>query len=58
MTEESQSIFFPLDGFIRVNADRVVQARDELAGLLERVFGCTVKTGFVDRDNRVMEISV
>jgi DNA/RNA-binding domain of Phe-tRNA-synthetase-like protein len=52
ITEESQQIFFPIDGFKGQNDEKVIQARDELAELLKRLFDCEVAVGFVDRDNR------
>ena len=51
ITEKTRSVFFPIDGFALVDLDAVVQARDELAGVLQTVFGCHVKTGLVNREN-------
>lgn len=56
ITEDSKNIFFPIDGFNDRNREKVIAARDELAKLLEDIFGCEVKTGFVDRDNMEMEL--
>ncbi len=56
VTETSRNIFFPIDGFRHINDDNVIAARDELAGFLERLLGCKVKTGFVDKDSREMEL--
>ncbi len=51
ITEKTSFVFFPIDGFTSVDDDAVMQARDELAALLESVFGCRVKTGWIDRQN-------
>ncbi len=56
ITEESTDIFFPIDGFTGVNRDRVLEARDLLALLLEKYFRCSTKKLFVDRDNREVEL--
>ncbi len=50
ITEETRSVFFPIDGFTDINKDRVLRARDELAELLVKYFGVDPKVGFVDRD--------
>lgn len=51
ITAETSHVFFPIDAFRGVNEDQAVQARDELAALLQKEFGCEVVTGFVDRDH-------
>ncbi|MDR0879770.1 MAG: hypothetical protein LBN09_03590 [Clostridioides sp.] len=56
ITESSKNIFFPIDGFVGVNDDKVVQARDELAIFLKEIFNCEVSLGFVDKDNMEMDI--
>ncbi len=56
ITEESKNIFFPIDGFKDKNYDNVISARDELAALLKKLFNCEVKVGFIDKDNRKIEI--
>ncbi len=55
VTEVSRNVFFPIDGFTDNNLDRVIVARDELAELLERIFGCEIKVGLVDREVTIME---
>ncbi len=55
VTEDSRNIFFPIDGFTDRNHDRVIAARDELAGLLAQLLGGEVRVGFVDKDNRKMD---
>lgn len=56
VTEDSKNIFFPIDGFQGQTSDRVLAARNELANLLQQFYGCEVKLGFVDQDNREMEL--
>jgi len=56
ITEKSTNIFFPIDGFEGANKERVLEARDSLASLLEKYFGCSTKKFFVDKDNREIEI--
>ena len=56
ITEDTRSVFFPIDGFTDINRDRVLRARDELAELLVKHFGVSLKVGFVDRDNPETEL--
>lgn len=56
ITEETSTVFFPIDGFSSVNGDVVLRARDELAETLQTIFGCRVKTAFVDREHPAVEI--
>ncbi|MCR5482233.1 MAG: hypothetical protein K6F52_05500 [Clostridia bacterium] len=56
ITENTKTVFFPIDGFAQVNGDKVIQARDELAELLKETFGCSVKTGMIDRNNNSIEL--
>jgi len=57
ITGASSKIFFPIDGFIDFNKSEVLEARDELCGLLKEIFGCEIAAaGFVDADNREMGI--
>lgn len=51
VTEKSRNIFLPIDGFI-LNKEQVLGARDELAHLLQKFFGCKVKVGFLDKEHR------
>ena len=55
ITAETSHVFFPIDGFSDFNKDRVIAARDQLAGLLKEVFGCSTVTGLVDIDHPEME---
>lgn len=56
VTADSRNIFFPIDGFSDRNKDHVLAARNELASLLQQLFHCPVEVGFVDRDNRSIEL--
>lgn len=56
VTPESRNIFFPIDGFKDRNLAAVLGARDELASVLQAVFGCQVQVGMVDSDKREFEI--
>ena len=56
ITGETRAVFFPIDGFFSLNRDAVLQARDELAETLKSVFGCRVKTSFVDRKHPAIEL--
>ena len=53
--ENSKNIFFPIDGF-EANKDKVVQAADELETLLRKYFQCQTKKGFININNKEMEI--
>ncbi|WP_425057794.1 hypothetical protein SCACP_23350 [Sporomusa carbonis] len=54
VTDQSKNIFFPIDGFTDINLAQVLAARDELAELLVKHFGCKVITGFVDNNHSVL----
>jgi DNA/RNA-binding domain of Phe-tRNA-synthetase-like protein len=54
--ENSENIFFPIDGF-QINKEKVMKAADELELLLKKHFDCETKKGFIDIDNQEMEIS-
>jgi DNA/RNA-binding domain of Phe-tRNA-synthetase-like protein len=56
VTEQSRSIFFPIDGFNGINTDKVLAARDELARLLREHFAAEVTVGWVDKANPEMLI--
>ena len=47
----TRDIFFPIDGFIDSNQEKVLIARDELQMLLEQIFGCKTIVGFVNKEN-------
>ncbi len=56
VTEASRNIFFPIDGFRNSNYQRVIAARDDLADRLQRWLNGAVKVGFIDSNNREMDI--
>lgn len=56
ITEESTNIFFPIDGFKSSNYEAVISARNELAETLKNLFGCEVKVGMVDKENKSFEL--
>lgn len=56
VTEDSSDIFFPIDGFTDKNFDNVINARNELADLLQRIFNCEIKVGLIDKNKREIEI--
>lgn len=56
ITPDCRNLFFPIDGFHGINEAALREARDKLAAHLEELFQCQILTGFVDRDNPVMEL--
>ncbi|MGE5380896.1 MAG: B3/4 domain-containing protein [Methylocystaceae bacterium] len=56
ITEETNTVLFPIDGFSGVNKNEVLAARDELAGLLQSLFQCEVVSGFIDRQQPNFQI--
>ena len=56
ITTASSDIFFPIDGFTDFNRDRVIAARDELQALLEQIFNCETRVGFVDAKQTELEL--
>ena len=54
--EKTKWVFFPIDGFVGVNDDRVRAAAEQLESLLREHFGCETVRGFVDREHPVMEL--
>lgn len=55
ITAKTDCVFFPIDGFHNINDTEVDKTAKELAGLLEEIFGCKVKTGYVDRNKQNFE---
>lgn len=51
-------VFFPIDGFTDFNADSVKEATAALAAALQENFGCQIKTGFVDKANPSMDLTL
>ncbi len=56
ITEETSYVFFPIDGFSDANLHDVRSAADELAAFLSGLPGVKVRQGFIDRENRSLEI--
>lgn len=56
ITSASTDIFFPIDGFIDFNRERVLTARDELEADLRQIFHCETRVGFVDLSQPEMEL--
>ena len=56
INEDTNFVFFPIDGFIGFNDDKVKAATDELEKLLHDIFKCQTKKGFVDKDHPSMLI--
>ena len=49
-------VFFPIDGFMGVNDDKVRSASEQLEALLREHFGCETVRGFVDQENPTMSL--
>jgi len=55
---ETSRVFFPIDGFLGVNDDKVREAARELEALLHQYFGCETVRGFVDREHPAMTLDL
>lgn len=53
ITEDTNYVFFPIDGFENVNYEQVIKARDELASFLQQEFDCEVITGYANIEANV-----
>ena len=53
--ENTNYVFFPIDGFVGLNDNKVKEATEELKNILIENFKCKVVTGYVDKDNPVFE---
>jgi len=51
VTGDSRNVFFPIDGFMGENCNRMLEARNRLAVLLSEHFGCRVERFFINKDN-------
>ncbi len=51
VTGKSRNIFFPIDGFIDENYNRMLEARDQLAVLLKEYFRCKVDRYFINSES-------
>jgi DNA/RNA-binding domain of Phe-tRNA-synthetase-like protein len=55
ITDQTTEYLIPLDGFIGVNEEDVLKARDEFASLLSDWFGAVVSTGFITKENNIFK---
>lgn len=56
--ENTQNVFFPIDGFKGINDKQVLELQDELVEFLASELGCKdVKTGVVDKENNEFVIN-
>lgn len=53
ITEETQNILYPLDGFTDINMPKLLHAQQELQKRLETLFGCKTYSGYIDREHPV-----
>ena len=51
-------VFFPIDGFVGFNDDKIKEAIKELEEVLKNEFKCEVKSGFVDKEHNEMDVSL
>jgi DNA/RNA-binding domain of Phe-tRNA-synthetase-like protein len=51
ITQESKTIFFPIDGFLSVNETSVRAAQEDLAELLQQFFDCKIHLDFIDKSH-------
>lgn len=56
--ENTNYVFFPIDGFVGVNDEQVKAAMNELSELLTSVFQAEVKTGWLDKDQTEMDLAL
>ena len=52
ITNKSSNIFIPIDGFVDINKNEIIELRDELAKIFKDKLNTEVKVGYVDKDNR------
>lgn len=55
LDEQAKNIVFPIDGSVK-NEERLNEALEELAGILEENFGCSTRTVIVDKDHPAANI--
>lgn len=53
--EDTSDVFFPIDGFMDFNLGTVIEARDDLAKNLKKIFGCETICGIVNSENPEMD---
>ena len=56
--ENTNFVFFPIDGFIGVNEKEVELAKKELEDILHKVFKCETMSGTVDKNNNTFTINI
>jgi len=56
ISETSNNIFYPIDGFCDTNSSAILTARDELASMLRETVGGKITVGLVDAKNPEWEI--
>ena len=56
--KDTNYVFFPIDGFVGFNDDKVREAMNELETKLKEIFNCETKTGFVDKDNNELDLDL
>lgn len=56
ITPSSTDIFFPIDGFVDFNQDRVLAARDELQAIISQIWNCETTVGLINAENPAMEL--
>ena len=54
---DTSDLLFILDGFTE-NMDRIIAARARLRSILQDKMGCKVKTGMIDKDNKVFDMDI
>ncbi len=53
--ENTNYVFFPIDGFQGFNDDKVNLAVQELQEKIKEIFNCEVVSGYVDKENNIFE---
>lgn len=53
--ETTNYIFYPIDGFLDKNKEKVDAALEELASILKEELNCEVKKGYIDSKNREVD---
>ena len=56
--ENTNFVFFPIDGFKNINEERVEEAKKELEEILHKVFKCETMSGTVDKNNNTFTINI
>lgn len=55
---QTSHVFFPIDGFIGVNDEKVKDTAKQLEELIQKNFACQTIRGFVDRDHPTMDLII